>query len=173
MADYPDDFDSDPLGWLKNRVDQYDNQTRQAHLAQLAQMQWAAISQRAGEFTKTHRDYEARLNHVRDNEIKKLTMLGLNKAQAGAAVDQMITQQAIQMNVNGRDPVQHIYNLAEQAYGYQPGSHVDQLDGAAVDAVFDDMTRAEDSSSHFDDDLFNGPSKETVPSYNPEILESE
>ncbi len=96
-----------------------DQQEQQARLYQSAVQEFTGYE---GEFKKNARDYEDVAQHLRQRLGDSLRALHPNAAdnQVEAAVDQQILRFASEYARQGLNPVEELYHMTKEKYGYRP-----------------------------------------------------
>lgn len=123
------DRNSDPLGWMQYKIEQFErmNMTRAEQEAKMRQ-QYEAEQQNQQVFQKfydtlqtvedgfreTHQDYDAAVNHLAATRDHELAMYGYTPQQRQQIITQEFVQTSAQLMQAGRNPAEIFYNAARQ-----------------------------------------------------------
>lgn len=121
-------FDTDPLGWTKNKLDKLERAIEQQDLSRSQQSQVNELLDRIrsceAAFAKTVPDYHEALNHIRSIERKRMKVVHKGRNVPDSEIDKMIGMGEMQMAFSlvnmGEDPAAKAYELAQEVYGYVP-----------------------------------------------------
>lgn len=122
-------YEDDPAAYFRHQQEQLAKRTeelakrqeaQEQHTQRDAQVRALTTQIRAAEtqFVAEKQDYYDALKVVRDRELQRLKMFGLDDAQALQALEAGEIQTAAWLLQNGRNPAQYVYELAG-FYGYQ------------------------------------------------------
>lgn len=109
------DFEYDPTGHLKSRLDRMEAGQAFNHIR-------GAIAQSEAQFASEHEDYYDALNHIRDKEISAMKKSGVDENTAKQRVFHGELQAATAALQQGMNPAEYAYSLARERYGYQGGT---------------------------------------------------
>lgn len=134
------DYDTDPLGHIKARLDELQQgtgQLREHTQAQQAQAELMGILQRAEhEFVQKAPDFGDALNHMRTVEMKRLKIAHKKTGATEQQLTQILAQREVAAAVDalrlGINPAEYFYEQAKEVYGYSPKEQEPKV-GASLD----------------------------------------